>query len=114
MRADNNDDDNEEEAAKDLRDLLEDKLFGIGKSQLLAKEARILSLSNANDPANPPLHKAPLVHRGELPEGAKLLAIGTKLEEFDIEALKSGFTHGLQALMLSPLLTGWPRLRTST
>ena len=53
----------------------------------ITKEARILSLSNANDPANAPLHKAPL-HRGELAEGAKLLAIGTKLEEFDIEALK--------------------------
>jgi hypothetical protein len=48
----------------------------------IIKEARILSLSNADDPANAPLHK------GELPEGAKLLAIGTTLEEFDIEALK--------------------------
>jgi hypothetical protein len=31
MRADNNEDDNEEEAAKDLRDLLEDKLLESGR-----------------------------------------------------------------------------------
>lgn len=48
----------------------------------IVKQARILSLSNSEDPANAALHK------GNLPEGSKLLAIGTKLEEFDLESLK--------------------------
>jgi hypothetical protein len=48
----------------------------------IVQEARILSLSNPDDPANARLHK------GELPEGASLLQIGTKMEEFDIEELK--------------------------
>ena len=48
----------------------------------IVKQARILSLSNSEDPANAALHK------GNLPEGSKLLAIGTKIEEFDLESLK--------------------------
>lgn len=52
------------------------------KDAPIVKEARILSLSDAEDPANAPLHK------GEMPKGAKLLAIGAKLEEFDIPNLK--------------------------
>jgi hypothetical protein len=49
---------------------------------VVTRSARILSLSSADDPANVPLHQ------GDLPEGANLLAIGTKLEEFDVETLK--------------------------
>lgn len=49
---------------------------------VVTRPARILSLSSADDPANVPLHQ------GDLPEGADLLAIGTKLEEFDVETLK--------------------------
>jgi hypothetical protein len=49
---------------------------------VVTRPARILSLSSADDPANVPLHQ------GDLPEGANLLAIGTKLEEFDVETLK--------------------------
>lgn len=48
----------------------------------ICKEAKIISLSDANDPANFPLHK------GELPEGASLLAIGSSVEEFDIAKLE--------------------------
>jgi hypothetical protein len=49
---------------------------------VVTRPARILSLSSADNPAILPLHQ------GDLPEGADLLAIGTKLEEFDVETLK--------------------------
>ncbi len=45
--------------------------------------AKILSLSYPDDPNNEPLHN------GDLPEGAELLAIGTSLEQFDVELLKA-------------------------
>jgi len=48
----------------------------------IVQSARILSLANPNDPNNEPLHT------GQLPDRATLLAIGTSLEEFDIEQLK--------------------------
>jgi hypothetical protein len=46
------------------------------------KQAKIVSLSNADDPANAPLHK------GALPDGSSLLAVGTNIAELDIERLK--------------------------
>ena len=46
------------------------------------REAKIISLSNEDDPANDPLHKA------KLPEGATLVGIGTKIDEFDIDKLQ--------------------------
>ena len=45
-------------------------------------EARIISLSDPNDGANVALHQ------GKLPTGAKLLGVGTKLEDFDNDLLK--------------------------
>jgi hypothetical protein len=48
----------------------------------IVREAKIISLSNPDDDANSRLH------HGTLPEGTCLLAIGTKLEEFDIEKLQ--------------------------
>jgi len=49
----------------------------------IIKEAKILSLSKINDKNNEPLDK------GQLPEGAKLLAVGLTLDDFDVPALKS-------------------------
>mmetsp|Transcript_13355 Transcript_13355/g.20248 ORF Transcript_13355/g.20248 Transcript_13355/m.20248 type:complete len:387 (-) Transcript_13355:41-1201(-) len=47
------------------------------------KGARIISLSDRKDDANSPLHK------GRLPDGAFLEAIGSSVEDFDIEALQA-------------------------
>jgi hypothetical protein len=49
----------------------------------ILRKCHIVSLSDAKDPANGSLH------HGELPEGAELVAIGTNLEDFDMEHLKS-------------------------
>jgi len=46
------------------------------------KEAKIISLSSASDPANDPLHT-----ERPLPEGAQLLQIGTVFSDFDIAML---------------------------
>ena len=51
-------------------------------SNPVVKHAKIVSLSIADDPANAPLHK------GALPEGSSLLAVGTNIAELDIERLK--------------------------
>lgn len=48
----------------------------------VVKQAKIVSLSLADDPANAPLHQ------GALPEGSSLLAVGTNIAELDIERLK--------------------------
>jgi len=45
-------------------------------------EAKIISLSDPNDDANRALH------HGNLSVGAKLLGVGTKLEDFDLDLLK--------------------------
>eukprot|EP00547_Thalassionema_nitzschioides_P003308 CAMPEP_0194220072 /NCGR_PEP_ID=MMETSP0156-20130528/27391_1 /TAXON_ID=33649 /ORGANISM="Thalassionema nitzschioides, Strain L26-B" /LENGTH=355 /DNA_ID=CAMNT_0038949947 /DNA_START=75 /DNA_END=1142 /DNA_ORIENTATION=- len=52
------------------------------KDKTISRAAKVISLSSADDPANCPLHK------GVLPEGSSLLAIGTTVDEFDITALK--------------------------
>jgi hypothetical protein len=52
------------------------------KAKSVCKQAKIISLSDAGDPANAPLHK------GDLPDGASLLAVGTTVEEFDISKLQ--------------------------
>jgi D-isomer specific 2-hydroxyacid dehydrogenase, catalytic domain len=49
----------------------------------ILRKCQIVSLSDAKDPANGGLHN------GDLPQGAELVAIGTKLEDFDMEHLKS-------------------------
>eukprot|EP00980_Cylindrotheca_fusiformis_P006104 scaffold1312_cov122-Cylindrotheca_fusiformis.AAC.3 len=48
----------------------------------IIKQAKIISLSAKDDPANVMLHKS-----SSLPDGASLLAIGTTLEEFDMVQL---------------------------
>ena len=48
----------------------------------IVKKAKIVSLSNRDDPANAPLHT------GTLPEGSSLLAIGCSIEDFDIPTLQ--------------------------
>mmetsp|Transcript_20032 Transcript_20032/g.28373 ORF Transcript_20032/g.28373 Transcript_20032/m.28373 type:complete len:98 (+) Transcript_20032:330-623(+) len=62
----------------------------------IIKEAKILSLSKINDKNNEPLDK------GQLPEGAKLLAVGLTLDDFDVPALKSlnGYIHDRLALII--------------
>lgn len=45
--------------------------------------ARIISLADPQDPNNEPLYKGPL------PEGAELLAVGSTLEQFNVESLKA-------------------------
>jgi phosphoglycerate dehydrogenase-like enzyme len=49
-------------------------------NRTIVKEARIVSLASKDDPSNTPLDK--------LPEGAKLLAIGSCIDELDIPALQ--------------------------
>jgi phosphoglycerate dehydrogenase-like enzyme len=53
-----------------------------GFSGKVVKEARIIVLGDPNDPDNEALYN------GELPEGARLLAVGTCLEDFDIGSLQ--------------------------
>lgn len=48
----------------------------------IIKQAKIISLSALDDDAN----KA--VNQGPLPEGVSLLAVGTTLDDFDVESLK--------------------------
>jgi phosphoglycerate dehydrogenase-like enzyme len=77
----------------------------------VTQQARILSLADPNDPNNVPLHK------GVLPEGASLLAIGTSLEEFDIETLKAAepnvlfVSHPKAREPLADLLKTFPSIR---
>jgi phosphoglycerate dehydrogenase-like enzyme len=49
----------------------------------IIREAKIVSLSDPYDDANAALHD------GELPIAARLLAVGTCFEEFDIDALRA-------------------------
>ena len=48
----------------------------------IQRQAKIVSLSDPNDDANSALH------HGELPDGVKLLAVGSTVEDFDVPALK--------------------------
>jgi phosphoglycerate dehydrogenase-like enzyme len=50
------------------------------KGSVVVQEARIVSLSNPNDPANAPLQN--------LPEGAKILSVGSTIDELDIPLLQ--------------------------
>lgn len=72
-------------ASSSLTDASSLRYWGTGllnNASPIQREARIVSLSDPHDDANSALHA------GELPEGAKLLAIGTSFDEFDIESLK--------------------------
>jgi len=80
------------------------------QNKSLVKNAKILSLSNEKDPSNDPLHK------GDLPEGSSLLAIGSKMEEFDIPALQEEkpnvlfVSHPLSREPLGKLLQALPTI----
>lgn len=61
----------------------EDSIPGnFAKDKPVCREAKIISLSNPDDPANN------LLYKGDLPEGSSLLAIGTNVDEFDMTKLK--------------------------
>jgi len=61
-------------------------------SNPIEKECKLISLSVASDPDNDPLHKE------ELPDGAKLLQIGSTLADFDIPKLRDA---GCNAIFVS-------------
>lgn len=77
----------------------------------IVQHAKILSLSNPDDPNNAPLHK------GTLPKGAELLAIGTSLDQFDVEMLKAAepnvlfVSHPKAREPLAALLNTFPSLK---
>ncbi|CAJ1933366.1 unnamed protein product [Cylindrotheca closterium] len=79
-------------------------------TKAVIKQAKILSLSDANDPANDPVHK------GDLPEGCSLLKIGSKIEDFDIPALQKEepnvlfVSHPLSRQPLGELLEALPSI----
>lgn len=50
----------------------------------IVKEAKIISLSDVNDPSNGPLNDS----TNGLPQGGRLLAVGGSMEDFDIDMLK--------------------------
>jgi phosphoglycerate dehydrogenase-like enzyme len=74
----------------------------------IIREAKIVSLSDPDDDANSALHKR------ELPIGARLLQIGTKFDDFDMEALKREepnvifCSHPLARIPLGQLLEALP------
>ena len=77
----------------------------------ITQPAKIISLADPEDPNDAPLHKGPL------PEGAELLAVGTSLEQFDVEMLKTAepnvvfvsYFKGRQSL--ADLLKTFPTLK---
>ena len=63
---------------------------GEGYSGKVIKEAKIVCLSDPDDKDNEPLYRG----GDKLPEGSSVLAVGTALEDFDLEALKAvSYTH---------------------
>lgn len=76
----------------------------------IIREAKIVSLSDPYDDANSALHD------GELPIGARLLAVGTNMDEFDIDALRKEepnvlfVSHPLSRQPLPELLEALPSI----
>lgn len=70
----------------------------------VVKEAKIISLSDVNDPSNGPLHNS----TDSLPEGARLLAAGGSIEDFDLEMLKR---EGANTIFVSHSLAREPLAR---
>jgi hypothetical protein len=74
------------------------------------QSAKIISLSDPNDPTND------VLHRGPLPDGAQLLQIGTKLTDFDIPQLVAAgantvfVSHSQARPLLAQLLDAVPTL----
>jgi phosphoglycerate dehydrogenase-like enzyme len=60
----------------------------------IVKEAKIVSLSDVNDPSNGPLNNP----TDSLPQGSRLLAVGGSIEDFDVEMLKR---EGANAIFVS-------------
>lgn len=57
------------------------------ESSPILQEARIISLTDPNDPANDPVNNA--IHDpSQLPEGASVLAVGHRLDHFDLDYLR--------------------------
>ena len=81
-----------------------------GKDKPIVKEAKILSLSVHDDPAND------LLHKGDLPEGSSLLAIGGTMDDFDIPHLQQlkpnvlFVSHPLSRKPLGELLETFPSI----
>ena len=79
-------------------------------SEPITREARIICIGNPNDEANQPVYK------GNLPEGAKVLAVGFQQSDFDMKMLKEQkanviFTSHPQAREpLAQLLTQIPSI----
>lgn len=88
--------------------------FDVGKP--IVEQARIISLTDPNDPANDPVNDA-AKDPSELPEGASLLAIGSSLEEFDLDALKAQepnvifVSHPMAREPLAQLLEALPSVK---
>jgi len=59
---------------------------------VVKKPAKIISLSDASDPANAALHS------GKLPPGAELIAIGSTMADFDVETLQQ---RGVNTIFVS-------------
>ena len=76
----------------------------------ISREAKIISLSNGDDSANDPLHKA------KLPVGASLVGIGTTIDEFNIDQLQKEkpnvlfVSHPQSRKPLADLLTALPSI----
>jgi phosphoglycerate dehydrogenase-like enzyme len=79
----------------------------------IIQEARIISLTDPKDPANDPVNDA-AKNPSELPNGASLLAIGSSLKDFDLEALQAQepnvifVSHPLAREPLAQLLDALP------
>lgn len=54
------------------------------RTKSIVKNANIICLSDANDKSNAMLFKD-----GSLPNGSKLLAIGSSMDDFDLDVLKN-------------------------
>jgi phosphoglycerate dehydrogenase-like enzyme len=82
----------------------------LSKDKPITQQAKIISLSIEDDPANVALHK------GDLPEGSSLLAIGATIDEFDIQKLQEEkpnvlfVSHPLARKPLGDLLNALPSI----
>jgi phosphoglycerate dehydrogenase-like enzyme len=82
----------------------------LSKDKPITQQAKIISLSIEDDPANVALHQ------GDLPEGSSLLAIGATIDEFDIQKLQEEkpnvlfVSHPLARKPLGDLLNALPSI----
>ena len=89
----------------------ESKPKSFANDKPICQQAKIISLSTPDDPACAALHTA------DLPQGASLLAVGTKMEEFDVKVLQEEkpnvlfVSHPLARKPLAELLTALPSIQ---